>query len=178
MSVNEELKRDDERFHSGQAYVDVSLRTKIELRGADRATFLNNFCTADIRHLPCGAGTEAFFCNAKGAILGFGYVFACDDSLWIDTEPGQAAQLISHFDRYIIREDVALGDRTSEFAALLLKGLPAIERLEQLLHCKLPRLSGKHATIPRQSFLAALLQSGRASCAGIPAGAAPDRGNG
>ena len=49
--------------------VDMSDRTQIELAGADRQSFLHNFCTNEVRRLNPGAGCEAFLCNVQGHTL-------------------------------------------------------------------------------------------------------------
>ncbi|MBI1349062.1 hypothetical protein GC163_22550 [bacterium] len=100
-------------------------RTSIEVRGKDRATFLHNFCTNEIKKLQPGQGCEAFFCNAKGRVIGHGSIFATNDALWIDSVPGQSQKLIAHLDRYLIREDVTLTDQTSASLALCSVATPS-----------------------------------------------------
>lgn len=104
------------------AAVFVLERSHIELTGKDRATFLHNFCTNDIKSLMPGQGCEAFICNVKGRMLGHVTVFAEPESLWLETVAGAAPGLIAHLDRYLIREDVQLHDRSSEIAELHLVG--------------------------------------------------------
>jgi len=85
---------------------DVSDRTQIELTGADRAKFLHGFCTNDIKRLVPGQGCEAFLTNIKGRAVGHIFVFATESSLWLDTVSGQYDAIVTHLDRYLIREDV------------------------------------------------------------------------
>ena len=99
-----------EALTRGVGLVDLQSRTQIELTGADRATFLNNFCTNAVRNLSSGRGCEAFVLNVKGHVLGHVFVYAGDNFHVIETVPGQAEALIAHFDRYLIREDVQLSD--------------------------------------------------------------------
>jgi folate-binding protein YgfZ len=101
---------------------DVSDRTQIEITGADRATFLHGFCTNDIKSLRPGQGCEALLTNIKGRVLAHVYVFAGAESLWLETFPGQESAIISHLDRYLIREDVQLIGRTAERGELLVTG--------------------------------------------------------
>ena len=108
---------------------DVSDRTQIELTGADRAKFLNGFCTNDIKSLSPGSGCEAFLTNVKGRVLGHLFVFAGADSLWIDTIPGQEVVIINHLDRYLIREDVQLLGRSQERGELFVTGTVAAHLL-------------------------------------------------
>ncbi|MFO0867422.1 MAG: hypothetical protein U0935_00610 [Pirellulales bacterium] len=83
-------------------------RARIAVRGRDRAAFLHSFCTNDIKRLTVGQTCEAFFCQAQGRIVGHGFIECQADQLVIDTVAGQAAPLIGHLDRYLIREDVQL----------------------------------------------------------------------
>lgn len=102
--------------------VDFSQRTQIELRGPDRATFLHNFCTNDVRHLTPGGGCEAFVLNAQGKILGHVLIFCGEHHLIMDTVPGQTGALMAHLDRHLIREQVTLKGLLPERAEWLLAG--------------------------------------------------------
>jgi folate-binding protein YgfZ len=101
---------------------DVSDRTQVELTGQDRAKFLHNLCTNEVRKLAPGAGCEAFLLNAQGHILGHVYVFAGERSHVLDSVPGQGEKIVAHLDRYLIREDVQLADRSGVWGELLLAG--------------------------------------------------------
>lgn len=107
---------------SAAAILDRSALSKIELRGRDRAKFLHNLCTNDIKGLAAGRGCEAFVTTVQGKIMAYVRVFAGAESIWIDTVPGAAAALLAHFDRYLIMEKVEPADRTADFAQLLLVG--------------------------------------------------------
>ena len=105
--------------------VDLSDRTQIEFTGADRAKFLHNLCTNAVRDLPAGRGCEAFVLDVKGHIVGHVFLFVGPESVVLETVPGQAEKLLGHFDRYLIREDVQLHDRSTDWAELLLSGANA-----------------------------------------------------
>ena len=133
-----DLNRPADQFgvtHDAVMVFDLSDRTQIELTGADRAKFLHGFCTNDINRLTAGQGCEGFLTNIKGKVVGHIFVFATETSLWLDTVVGQGEAIISHLDRYLIREDVQFvshSDRgelfvTGSHAAQLLmldEGLP------------------------------------------------------
>lgn len=96
---------------------DLTGWTWIRLSGRDADKFLHNFCTNDIQKLPQTRGCEAFVTNVKARVLG--HIFALDASseetgpaIDIFSFPGQEAPLISHLDRYLIREDVTLEGRS------------------------------------------------------------------
>ena len=116
----------------GAGLVDFSDRTQIEFTGADRAKFLHNLCTNAVRDLPAGRGCEAFVLDVKGHIVGHVFVFVGPESIVLETVPGQAENLLAHFDRYLIREDVQLHDRSIDWAEILLSGPNAAAILTNL----------------------------------------------
>ncbi|MGE0607118.1 MAG: folate-binding protein YgfZ [Pirellulales bacterium] len=124
-------------------------RTQVELTGRDRASFLHSFCTNDIRSLAPGQGREAFICNVQGKLAGHGLVFCREESLVLESTPGQAEKLIQHLDRYLIREQVELHDRSHDWQELLLAGPQAESLLAALNIAPLPgeRLSHGKAFI-------------------------------
>jgi hypothetical protein len=111
------------------AVFDCSSLSKVELTGRDRARFLHNLCTNDIKRLVSGTGCESFLTNVQGKILFFVRVFCQAESIWLDTVPGVAAPLLAHLDRYLITEQVNLADRSPQFAQLLVIGPQARECL-------------------------------------------------
>jgi len=124
---------------------DVSDRTQIELTGADRAKFLHGFCTNDINRLQPGQGCEAFLTNIKGRVVGHILVFATGSSLWLDTVNGQETVIVSHLDRYLIREDVQFVSH-AERGELFVTGPHAAQLL--MLDESLP----PHGHVARESF--------------------------
>jgi folate-binding protein YgfZ len=106
----------------GRGYVPLPGWTEIELTGKDRAAFLHNFCTNDVKRLLPGHGCEAFILNVKGNILGHVLIFAGDERLSLSSVPGQGTPLAAHLDRYLIREDVQIADRTNDKGVTLLAG--------------------------------------------------------
>lgn len=122
-------------------------RTQIELSGADRATFMHNLCTADVKRLPPGAGREAFLTTVQGKTLGHGFLFAGPATLVIDTVAGQAETILKHLDHYLITEQVTLTDRSQEWSEFLLAGPQAESLLAECLGVQVaePRLS--HAIV-------------------------------
>ena len=112
-------------LRDGIGYCDLSGRAQIELTGADRATVLHGLCTNDIKRLGCGDGCEAFLTNVQGKTTGFVNVFCRQQSLIVDTSAGLADEIIPALDRYIIREDVTLVDRSNQWGEVLVSGAQA-----------------------------------------------------
>ena len=117
---------------STAALFDLSDRTQIEITGADRAKFLHNFCTNDVRGLQPGQGCEAFICNVQGKILGHVFIFVAPDSIVIDTVASAAPALLKHLEKYHITEDVSFQDRTPDWGALFVTGPQAATTLTTL----------------------------------------------
>ncbi len=97
-------------------------RSQVRLTGADRAKFLHNFCTNDIKKLEPGQGCEAFLTSIKGRILGHIFVFAGESELMIDTVPGEDVKIRDHLDRYLITEDVQIEVVSDQFRCAYLFG--------------------------------------------------------
>jgi tRNA-modifying protein YgfZ len=139
------------------AVVDVNSRTRVELTGADRAGFLHNLCTNDIKRLTPGTGCEAFLLDARGHTLAHLFVICRPESLLLETVPGQEEAIVGHLDRYLIRERVELHARTAGWREWLLAGPRAADCLANLdieapcatlasLECE---LAGSPATVAR-----------------------------
>lgn len=121
-----------EALTGGAGLVDLGPRTLIELSGADRASFLHNFCTNDIRKLAPGESCEAFITSVQGKVLAHVQVFAGAESLLVETVGGWNEKLMAHLDRYLIREQVQLVDRSQEWGELLLAGANAKAALDSV----------------------------------------------
>ena len=110
----------------------LSLRsgTRVALSGADRVTFLNAFCTADMKKLQPGQGAEAFITNHQGKAAGHVLILVEPERLLLLGAPGQAETLIKHLDRFVISERVEFQDQSADTSRLLLAGTDA----EKVLH--------------------------------------------
>ena len=113
--------------------IDLSHRSQMEFLGTDRLSFLNGLCTNAVKALKPGNGCEAFACSIQGKVLGHLFISALEQSLWIDSTPQSAETLLSHFNHYLITEDVQLHDRTPETGTILLAGPTAETLLEPFL---------------------------------------------
>lgn len=147
LTDSEQLEAVRERL----ALLDGSAWGTLSLSGADRAKFLHNFCTNEIKKLEPGQGCEAFFCNVKGRILAHGWVLCQPDRLLVVLERDRIEFLAQHLDRYLITEEVDLTDLSHEVSILFVCGPAATEVLRPFV-----------ADLPDQTALANCL----ADCAG------------
>lgn len=150
-----QLAADYSALTSGVAQVDLACRDRIELTGNDRAAFLHNLCSNEIRKLQPGSGCEAFLLNVQGKILGHLVVLCRPESLVLETVGGSAPGLLEHLERYHIREAVELHDRTSAWGELLVAGPLAKSTLESLGARALPseHLAGVETALAGQACL-------------------------
>ena len=132
-------------------WVDVSDRTRIEITGTDRTAFLNGFCTNDIQRLQPGGGCETFITNVKGRTIGHVFVFCGMRTLLVEGDAGQSAALLAHLERYLIREDAELHDRSETWAEWFVGGREAREGLERVLATTMPVPMLEHDSCTFQS---------------------------
>jgi tRNA-modifying protein YgfZ len=118
-------------FLPAAGWIPLPGRSQIRLTGADRAKFLHNFCTNDIKKLKPGQGCEAFLTNIKGRILGHIFVFAGENDLLVDTIPGEDAKIRDHLDRFLITEDVQIEVVTGQFQFVYIFGEQAVLRIRE-----------------------------------------------
>lgn len=99
----------------------------VDVVGRDAARVANNLCTAPLLQLTPNTGCEAFFTDIRGKTLGHFCVFATDQGLRLIGAGNQAETIAAHFDRYTIREDAVVTDRTNDFIGLLVDHQTLIE---------------------------------------------------
>jgi len=107
---------------SGRGFLQLQDWTTISIKGADRSSFLHNMCTNEICKLNAGDISEAFLTDVKGKIVAHVFISVQQEEIVLLTVPNQAEQIISHLDRYIIREDVSLNDVSEQFSWLAVFG--------------------------------------------------------
>ena len=128
------------RARSQAAVFDLSRRGHVEVVGADRQKFMNGFCTADVLNLKPGEGCEAFVTNIKGKVVGHVFLFAGEQSLWLETVRDSVQPLMEHLTRYVISEDVDFLPKSEEVGELLVSG-PSVESILAEVIGTVPELS-------------------------------------
>jgi len=99
----------------------------VEIQGKDRLTWLHNLTTNQVKTLQQNEGNYAFATNAKGRIQFDLVVVNRGDRLWVLVDRIFLERALSHFNKYLVTEDVQLRDRSNEFSVINLCGtkLPA-----------------------------------------------------
>ena len=116
----------------GVAWLDVSTRGRILVRGRDRSPFLHNITTNDVKGLIPGAGCYAFLLNPQGRIQADLLLFCFEDHFLITVEPELREKALQHIRRYIIADQVELEDITGATGELAVEGPVAAATLASL----------------------------------------------
>lgn len=108
---------------------ELNWRGKLVLSGEDRVRWLNGMVTGNVRDLPHNRGTYAFILNPQGRIQGDLYAFQRGDYLLVASDLAQLSTLTATFDRYIIMDDVEVGDVSDKLSSIGLAGPLAVDTL-------------------------------------------------
>jgi aminomethyltransferase len=116
----------------GAAWLDLSARGRIVVRGRDRARLLHAITSNEVEKMTPGTGCYAFLLNPQGRIQADLCLFCLDDHFLIDTEPELREKVHLLIKRYIIADQVELEDVTVRTAAIGLEGPGAAAILAEL----------------------------------------------
>jgi folate-binding protein YgfZ len=112
--------------------LDLSFRSRLCLTGADRKKFLHGQVTNDVNRLNVGEGCYAALVNAKGKIQSDLNVYALEDEILLDFEPGYTASVMQRLEKYIIADDVQVVDVAPQYGLLSVQGPKAGDVIRQL----------------------------------------------
>jgi folate-binding protein YgfZ len=143
-----EIARQLAAMESGCAVYDLASRAKIRLTGPDRVRWLNGMVTNNVRDLALNHGVYCFLLNAQGRIQGDLYVYNLGDSLLVDTDEGQRENILAHFDKFIVMDDVEVADISSTLIAVGLAGPKAQDAL-RTAGIQTPDLAPLETCIPK-----------------------------
>ncbi len=111
-------------------WVDRSDRSRLEIGGPDRAKFLHNLVTNDVKRLAEGSGIEAFVTSLQGKTLAYVTLLAGEGSILLRTDPGVSEGLLPHLRKYGVFDDVTIEDATTWTFEYHLAGPRAVAFLE------------------------------------------------
>ncbi|MEJ7639441.1 MAG: glycine cleavage T C-terminal barrel domain-containing protein [Singulisphaera sp.] len=121
----------------GVGLLDRSDCVRLDVAGPDRAKFLHNLTTNDVKRLASGRGCEAFVTSPQGKTLGYVSLLAGDDLILVRTNPGGLELALPHLQKYGVFDDVALADVSERSFEFHLAG-PRAEELFLLAGGELP----------------------------------------
>lgn len=133
-----------EALRGGAAWIDLSARGRIAVRGRDRARLLHAITTNEVKKLIPGTGCYAFLLTPQGRIQADLNLFCFEDHFLIETEPELREKVMPHIKRYIIADQVELEDVTPVTSAIGLEG-PGAAAILATLGAPLPGADYAHA---------------------------------
>jgi tRNA-modifying protein YgfZ len=121
-------------------FVPLPAAGMLTLEGIDRLTFLQNFCTQDLRGMQEGDGRESFITNVQGKVLQHVFILHAGEKLRIVALGSDLELIGKHLDRYIIREQTTIHYDSSNYACAAIGGgmLDEIGLTVSLGHCQIP----------------------------------------
>ena len=111
-----------EALRGGAAWLDLSVRGRITVRGRDRTRLLHNITSNEVNKMTPGSGCYAFLLNPQGRIQADLCLLCFADHFLIDTEPDLREKVQQLIRRYIIADQVELEDVTTQTAAIGVEG--------------------------------------------------------
>ena len=136
---------------TGAAAADRSYRGRLRVTGKDRASFLQNMLTNDVKAIATGAGVPAAFLTRQGKLVTDLVVFRLDDSYVLEMERERLGATRESLSRYVVSEDVTLEDDSDFAVAFSVDGPEAAEALSRSLDEALPALAPYHWVFRRIS---------------------------
>ncbi|GAA4543216.1 folate-binding protein [Pseudonocardia xishanensis] len=104
------------------AVVDRSHRGVVAVPGAERLSWLHLLLSQHVSELPEGTGTEALILDGQGRVLHHMLVSHVGDTVWLDTEQADLADLLGYLQKMVFWSKVDPRDATAELAVLSLVG--------------------------------------------------------
>jgi tRNA-modifying protein YgfZ len=111
-----------EALRRGAAWMDLSERGRIVARGRDRARFLHNVTSNDIKKMTPGSSCYAFLLSPQGRIQADLSLICFEDRFLIDTEPELREKVRQQILRYKVADQVDLEDVTETTASVGVEG--------------------------------------------------------
>ena len=102
--------------------VDRSHRGVLTVAGPDRLPWLHSICSQHVEALADGEATESLVLSPHGHVEQHWQVAELDGTVWIDTEPGTAAEVLGYLEKMRFLKRVEISDVSTDWAVLSLVG--------------------------------------------------------
>ncbi len=126
--------RFEQEYHclrNGVGLIDFSCLAAIEIGGKDRAGFLHNLLSNDIKRLIPGSGCEAALLSPNGKLISNLIVLAQEEAIWLLCDATRAASIGQLLEKYLFAEQVSITNHERKQAVLAMQGPRALECLIQ-----------------------------------------------
>jgi folate-binding protein YgfZ len=144
--------REQRLLSTGAGVIDRSNRDVLQVPGADRLGWLHSICSQHLSALGDGDATEALVLSPHGHVEQHWQVTELDSTVWIDTEPGTAGDVLGYLQKMQFLKRVEPADVSAEWAVLSLVG-PATPTVLALAGLPTPDRPGRAVAIDGGGFV-------------------------
>ena len=144
--------REQRLLATGAGVVDRTNRDVLAVPGADRLGWLHTICSQHLSSLSDGDSTEALVLSPHGHVEQHWQVTELDGTVWLDTEPGAAAEVLAYLRKMQFLKRVQPADVSPEWAVLSLVG-PATATVLALAGLSVPASAGRAERIAGGGFV-------------------------
>jgi folate-binding protein YgfZ len=109
---------DLDALRAGDAWVDRSDRGFVTVSGTDAYSFLQALVSADLDGIADGAALPSLLLTPQGKLDVDFRLLRVGDDAWLDCDPGMAGQLVASLNRFKIRVQADVTDRSGELGML------------------------------------------------------------
>jgi folate-binding protein YgfZ len=144
--------REQRVLATGAGVIDRSNRDVLAVPGADRLGWLHSICSQHVSSLGDGDATEALVLSPHGHVEQHWQVTELDSAVWLDTEPGQAAEVLGYLRKMQFLKRVEPADVSADWALLSVVG-PATSTVLALAGLPVPDTAGRAAALAGGGFV-------------------------
>ena len=144
--------REQRQLTTGAGIVDRSNRDVLTVPGEDRLGWLHSICSQHLTALADGDSTEALVLSPHGHVEQHWQVTELDGTVWLDTEPGAAAEVLGYLDKMRFLKRVDPGDVSADWAVLSLVG-PATPTVLSVAGLPAPEPAGRATGLAGGGFV-------------------------
>jgi tRNA-modifying protein YgfZ len=141
MSLGDEL----EALRTTAGVADTSERGAVLVTGPDAWSYLQSLVSADLDTVGDGQGVHSLLLTPQGKLDVDFRLLRVGDEVWLDCDPGFGEQLAASLNRFRIRVNCEVTDRSSEWGSLAVRG-PEAAGAASALDVQLP--GAPHAHVP------------------------------
>jgi tRNA-modifying protein YgfZ len=144
--------REQRVLSTGAGVVDRSNRDVLVVPGADRLGWLHSICSQHVSSLADGDATEALVLSPHGHVEQHWQVTELDSTVWLDTEPGTAEDVLGYLRKMQFLKRVEPADVSAEWAVLSLVG-PAASTVLAVAGLPVPERVGRAVAVEGGGFV-------------------------
>jgi folate-binding protein YgfZ len=154
--------REQRRLATGAGVVDRSHRDVLVVPGADRLSWLHSICSQHVSALADGDATESLVLSPHGHVEQHWQVTELDGTVWIDTEPGEAATVLDYLRKMQFLKRVEPADVSAEWGVLSVVG-PATPTVLTVAGLPVPERPGRAVALAGGGFVRGMAGPGAAA---------------